>query len=168
MTRMSIEVEGLDRLGRKLDHALDPVRDLVVELTEYADAETRRGAKPHAGDLGRLGQGNNIRKSVSPAGTPTRDLEGKVYTNSPIVVAVDQGRPPSSGLVGLMPSVKALTRWAGRHGIPKERGFYIARAIGRRGSKPVEFFQHALDATDEAADHASGQTAREIERKWGA
>jgi hypothetical protein len=161
--QVTIDIDGLERLGVKLDEVLDPVRGVVVELTEYAQLATRRGAKPHPVDLGKLGTGDNIRHSVSPAGTPVGQLEGKVYSNSPIVFEVDQGRPPG----GRMPPIKAMASWAGRHGIPEDRAFYLARAIGRRGTQPVEFFQQALDSTEDVADRATGAAAREIEQRWG-
>jgi len=164
VSEMRVEVRGLERLRRKMDEALEPVRDVIVELVAYADKEVRRNAKPHPGDVGKLGVGGNIQHEVSPAGTPLDDVQGRVYTNSPIVGEVDRGRKPG----GRRPPIKALARWAGRHGIPEERGFYLARAIQRKGSEPVEMFEQAATATEDVAERATGEAAREIERRWRA
>lgn len=164
MSEMRVEVRGLERLFRKMDEALAPVRDVIVELVQFADTEVRRNAKPHPGDLGKLSAGANIQHEVSPAGTPLDDVRGRVYSNSPIVAEVDRGRSPG----GRRPPIKALARWAGRHGIPEDRAFYLARAIQRKGSEPVEMFEQAKVATEVVAERATGEAAREIERRWRA
>lgn len=162
MTQFTIEVEGLERLERELRDVLNPARELITTLTEFAHQKTREGSKPHAGDVGAFQRGDQIRSQVSGPGTPPAETEGRVYSNSPIVAEVDRGRSP-----GRRPPIKALARWAGRHGIPEERGFYIARAIGRQGSQPVHFFEDALEATRDRADGFIDSAARAIERGWG-
>src|SRR3990167_2324481 len=126
MARMSVEVEGLERLLRKLKDVPEPLWDLFGDVIKFAEQQTESGAKPHPGDLGKLSKGNNVRSELSPRGTPLAQLQGRVFTNSPIVVEVDQGRAPG----GRMPPIKSMQRWAERHGIDTARRLQG----GRRGS----------------------------------
>jgi hypothetical protein len=158
----AMEIKGLPELMKKLSLITDPFFVALDDLTNFAEQETRAGAKPHAGDLGTLSRGQMIRHELSAPGTPLSQLHAKVYTRSPIVIAADQGRDPG----GRMPPVGALARWAPRHGINERRAFFLARAIGRRGSKPIEFFRKALEKTAHEADAVLRETARKIERDW--
>ena len=171
MTRMSVEVDGIERLIRNLDGAVEPMWGVVRDVVSFAERETEAGAKPHPVDQGKLSRGNNIRSSLAPPGTPLAQLQGRVYTNSPIVVAVDQGRPAG----GRMPPISLIEVWAARHGIAftpgrgrsRPSGFRMARAIGRSGSRGVEFFRRGAEATEGFIEHKVRDVAREIERRWG-
>jgi len=160
----------MERLLRNLDGAVEPVYGMFRDVVDFAERETEAGAKPHPVDIGKLSRGNNIRSELAPPGTPLAQLRGRVYTNSPIVVAVDQGRPP-----GKMPPIRLIETWAARHGIAfhpgrgrsQPSGFRMARAMGRRGTRGVEFFKRAAEATEEVIERKTPDVAREIERRWG-
>lgn len=170
MTRMSVEVQGAARIRRNIDEALSMRRigQLIEKATDFAEQEAERGAKPHTADLGKLSHGNNIRQELH--GTPVA-LSARVYTNSPIVVAVDQGRPPG----GRMPPISLIESWAARHGIGLHpgrgrsirSGFRMARAIVRHGTKGVDFFKHAAKATERKIEGYVREAARKIEDDWG-
>lgn len=156
MMRFSVEVKGADRLQRKLDEVrkMRHIATLLHTAADFIEHEAEQGTKPHSSDLGKLARGDFIRQEVKP-------LSARVFTNSPIVVEIDQGRQP-----GRMPPVRALARWAERHGIDRRRGFFIARAIGRRGSKPVHFFKRAAEAGEKRIRQLVGDAARAIESDW--
>lgn len=160
--RLSVEVHGLEALQRKLSKTgrLEPVGELIKETVDFVEHEAERGTKPHPGDLGKLTHGDFIRQDLMPGAVP---LSGRVFTNSPIVVEIDQGR--SSG--GRRPPVKALARWATRHGMDARRGFFLARAIARKGSKPVGFFKKAASAGEKKIAQLVSKAARRIESDWG-
>lgn len=160
---LEIDVQGMERIRRNLGEAakLHAVGDVIKQAVTFAEGEAERGAKPHAGDLGKLSHGNNIRQELH--GTPVA-LGARVYTNSPIVVAVDQGREPG----GKFPPIRLLEVWAARHGIALHngKGFHLARSISRKGTKGVGFFRKAAAATEKKIDGYLKTAARRIESDW--
>lgn len=60
---------------------------------------------------------------------------------------VHEGIGPAVGRPAFFPSkemVEQIQAWAGRHGIPEEAAFPIARAIGRRGLAPTKYLERPL------------------------
>lgn len=160
---MTLEIEGLQALQRKLARVGDfrPVIELVEETTKFVEEEAERGARGDVPpNVGKLGTGDNIRQQVeafSPGGP-----FGKVFTRSPIVVEVDQGRKPG----GRMPPIALMAIWATRHGIDARRGFYLARAIARQGSKGVKFFAKAEEAGSRRIRELAPGAARGIAQEF--
>lgn len=163
---VDVDVRGVGEIKAKLEKVDDHYRPLFGELAEIGERAAEDKSKPHPQDLGSLSKGNNIRSELAPAGTP---LSSRVYTRSPIVIAVDQGREAGKGK---MPPIRAMARFATRHGIPLKDGkrnvpFYLARAIQRRGSKGVKFFEAAARVIEEKAPAKVAKVAKDIERDWG-
>ena len=163
-TGYSVEVQGLDKLVKKLKGALEPLRPVFKELVELVERETEEATKPHPGDVGKLGRGDTIRSALAPSGQP---LGGRVFTRSAIAIEVQEGRRP-----GRPPPVKAMTRWAERHteligAVTKKTGFRLARAIGRKGSRGVRFMEKGAEAGEKKAPELLRKAARDIERDWG-
>lgn len=162
---MTVEVKGLAELERKFGRVLEPLRPAFEKIALAGDRSAREGTKPHAADTGKLQRGDNVRHALAP---PAQPLWAKVYTRSPIVITLDQGREPG----GKMPPIKAMARWAERHGIPLKRdgkniAFYLARAVVRKGTKGVRFFKSAEEEMERKAPGILSDAAREIERGFG-
>ncbi len=68
-----------------------------------------------------------------------RDIVGKAGTNLDYARFVEEGRSP-----GKQPPTSAIAGWAARHGIEPGAAFLIARAIGRRGTKPRPYLKPAF------------------------
>lgn len=71
-------------------------------------------------------------------------LKGTLRNTAEYAYWVHEGTTP-----GHFPPISAVEPWARRHKIP---AFLVARAIFRRGTKGVPFFQIALDKRDREAD----------------
>lgn len=137
MTDVQITVIGLDEViramgdaGHILDEELERAANRSVALLA---GEIERRAPYDSGTLAK-----SIVSEVRPA---VGGVTGLVTVQASHARAVEYGRKP-----GKMPPVDALRPWARRHGIPDEAVFAIARAIGRRGTKPQPYFEPAIEA----------------------
>jgi len=147
VSKIDVQFTGVPQFLRALDRAGGSVRVFMSNVAEVLDIEAEKETYHPGKDKGTFAKGNTIKHDVAPGAVP---LSARAFTLSPIAIAVDQGRPP-----GKMPPMKAIRRWAGKHGIPEKRNtggkvkkpyFYIARAIGARGSKGRQFMAKGLAA----------------------
>jgi len=69
------------------------------------------------------------------------DVTGRVGSNLVYAPVVEYGR--SAGAA--MPPPDALLGWLRRHGMDASAAFPVARAIGRRGTRPQPYLKPALD-----------------------
>ena len=76
---------------------------------------------------------------------------------------VHEGIGPAVGRPAFMPPVDAIRPWVRRHGIPEERAFVVARAIGRRGLRPTKYLESAmLEAQAGLADRLAADLRGEL------
>ncbi|OGT26065.1 MAG: hypothetical protein A2Z17_06865 [Gammaproteobacteria bacterium RBG_16_66_13] len=162
----SVEVEGLEKLQRKLGGALTPAKTMIGDLARYVQAELKKGAKPHAADKGTLAEG--VKLEMSATGQPlgaTVGFFGRGYgarsSMGAIAPTVNYGRRP-----GKRPSVQAIGRWAKAHGI-STNPWVLARNIAREGTKGVLFLEKAEEAGRKKAQEMMGKLAVEIEKRFG-
>jgi hypothetical protein len=159
---ITVTVEGLDALKRKLGGATEPIGGIVREAGIFAREKTAQYAKPHAADKGTLGAGITLK-----LGAGAVPLEATIAPNSRIAgiaATVEEGRPP-----GKRPSVDRIERWAWAHGyLPRgSRGWKLAQQIAQRGTKGVKMFEHAAKDTEGKLKELIGKAAREIETRFG-
>lgn len=154
----SVRVQGLDRTLRKLNRVKKPIRPLMRKTVNFGRKRVREASKPHSRDVGRLAKGKSIRTGIARGEIPE---EGRVLTFSPLVAEVDQGRRRGKG-----PSIKAMERWARRHGIPVSHGAALALSIKRRGSKGVKMFDQGREALEAKLPTLIREAAEIIEREW--
>lgn len=57
---------------------------------------------------------------------------------------VHEGTGPAVGRPPFTPPPEALRGWARRHGIPEDALYPLARAIGRRGLRPLKYLEKPL------------------------
>lgn len=106
------------------------VRRAMVTGSLIIEAAARTNAPK---DTGRLG--GSITHTISGSGA---NLTSKVGPSVAYGLWVEKGRGP-----GKMPPVAALQPWARRHGV---NPYVLARAIGRKGTKPQPFLVPAFTA----------------------
>ncbi|KKM93043.1 hypothetical protein LCGC14_1212370 [marine sediment metagenome] len=155
MPGVSVGIEGMGPLLRKLNRVKTPIRPLMRKAVNVGRKHTRLASKPHPGDVGAFTKGKHIRVKVSRGEIPE---EGKVFTFSPVVEAVASGRKRGS-----RPSSKAMARWAERHGIPAKKGFALASAIAQHGSEGVEMFTKGRDVLEQRLPGLLQEAAAKIE-----
>jgi phage gpG-like protein len=128
------EIKGLRDTQRNMEQA---VKDLhggpMLNAMRDATLMVTRDAKKNAPvDTGRL------RASITPEVIDVGEtIRGVVGSNVSYAPYVELGTRPH------WPPIAALEVWARRHGVS---AFLVARAISRRGTKPVEYLQRAFDA----------------------
>lgn len=155
--QITYKVEGLAELIAKVNDAAllgPPLRKGLTTSALLVEAEAKRLVPVDTGNLRRT-----ITHRVDSAAVP---LFATIGTNAPYAQVVHDGR----GRGKPTPPVRALAGWASRHGIPANRVFLIARAIGRKGIKGRPFLKDALSAMRGKIDGAMETAAREIEAIW--
>lgn len=77
-------------------------------------------------------------------GTKVKVILGFGGPSAPYAIVIHEGRPPGSK----MPPPDSLEGWAGRHGIPTDRGtlFVLARSIGLKGTEPTKYLEKPFNA----------------------
>lgn len=65
---------------------------------------------------------------------------------------VHEGTGPAVGRPPFMPPVEVIRRWARRHGIDEAAAFPIARAIGRRGLRPLKYLEQPANVARNGMD----------------
>jgi hypothetical protein len=158
MVKMSVEVEGVQRLTRKLEHVLDPLQPELVVLVRGIEAKAREFAKPHAVDKGTLGY--TVKSEIAPQGRALYEL-ARVYTRSGIAQTVEEGRRP-----GKPPPVKAIARWAVLHGV-STKAWHLVQDIRQRGTRGVFFMSRAAEWGEREVERTMRNIALEIRRRWG-
>lgn len=156
MSRITVEVKGIERLTRKLDEVPRAVRGIMERATKYGREEAARRAKPHPADTGGLGR--TVKFMVDPGPVP---LHARIYTVSGIAPTVEEGRKP-----GKPPPVAAIGRWARAHGIAVNP-WLLARQIRARGTRGIKFMSGAAEETQKKMGEFMREAVREIEGRWG-
>ena len=153
MSDLRTEIHGLKEAQAKMEQV---VKDLngAPYLNAMRDATllVTRDAKINAPvDTGRL------RASITPEVKQRwRRVEGVVGSNVKYAPYVELGTRPH------WPPPGALATWARRHGIDE---FLVQRAIGRRGTKAVEFLKRAFEDNSERIVALLGHAVGRIVRK---
>jgi hypothetical protein len=158
---ITITVEGVEALKKKLGGVTEPIGGIVREAGIFAREKTATYAKPHAADKGTLGQGITLK-----LGAGAVPLDATIAPNSRIMgiaVTVEQGRPP-----GKRPNVDAIERWAWAHGyLPRaSRGWKLAQQIAKTGTKGVKMFEHAAKDTEAKVKELVSHAVSTIEKRW--
>lgn len=157
--KITYEVKGLAELLAKTSAPAAllgaPLRKGLTTSALLVQGEAQRLVPVDTGNLRRT-----ITHRVDGAALPTFAMVG---TNAQYAVTIHDGRRAGKA----PPPVQALLGWARRHGIPSDRVYLVARAIGRKGFKGRPFLTNALAAMRGQIDRALGQTARDIEARWG-
>lgn len=83
-------------------------------------------------------------------------------------VYVHEGTGPAVGRPAFMPPVSVIRDWAKRHNIPEDAAFPIARAIGRRGLRPLKYLERPLNEARAGMEtRLAAALAREVARLSG-
>ncbi len=137
MLEIKVSPETMQRLSR-LDGQLDALLEQGVKQAGFiVQAAAQRRAPVYTGTLRR-----SIATDVRRIGG---DVVATVGSNLVYAPAVEYGRRPGS-----MPTPQALRRWVVRKGMDENAAYLVARAIGRRGTKPRPYLEPALAASEGA------------------
>ena len=78
---------------------------------------------------------------------------------------VHEGTGPAVGRPAFFPPLEAIRAWAKRHGLPEAAAFPIARAIGRRGLRPLKYLERpVLEAVPGMDGRLAAVVRREVAR----
>lgn len=156
--QITYEVNGLAEILAKTNAPASligpPLRKGLTTSALLVQGEAQRLVPVDTGNLRRT-----ITHTVDGAAIPTFALVG---TNAPYALVVHEGR----GAGKAPPPVQALLGWARRHGIPSNRVYLVARAIGRKGIKGRPFLKNAMARVRGQVDGALSRAAKEIEAAW--
>lgn len=150
MTRITTEVDGIERLRNKLRSPrliAKPLSALLNRSAEIAEREARTRAYADRGLLAR-----SISARVEPLGATI---------SSTLSRATETGRKPGQQ----QPPSTALAGWAQRHGFTGSL-FVLARAIARRGIRGRFFMQRALQKTQGAMPTLLRRMGEDVRREW--
>ncbi|MGD8499059.1 MAG: HK97 gp10 family phage protein [Phycisphaerales bacterium] len=131
MTRLRVEVQGLEGLRRKFDQLqIDKaLRAAMHKATRLLERDVTQRTPV---DTGRLR--SSIGSEVKGLGS---NIVGSVGSNVVYAPYVEHGTRPH------WPPIAAMETWARRHGMT---AFVAARAIARFGTRARRMFQGALEA----------------------
>lgn len=129
---MHVELQGFDELGRRLERypaeSAAALRQAMIAGLVLLEADQRTHVTQ---DTRRLM--NSISHSIEGSGA---SLTGRVGPSARYGFWVERGRRP-----GRQPPIAAIAGWARRHGVSP---FVVARAIGRRGTRPQPFVEPSI------------------------
>lgn len=154
---LSVEIQGLEELRRKLDGDRllgKPVREAMEETLDLIEAEAKKGASPHPADRQLAA---SIKSSLAPDPIP---LSGRVFTRHP-AEPIEEGTRP-----GRFPPVAEIEKWVRSHGISVD-AWIIARQIRQRGTKGLFFMKRAREVAQKKMPAIWKDAAKAIERDWG-
>ncbi len=138
MLEIKVSPETMQRLSR-LDGQLDALLEKgVMDAGLMVQRDAQKRVPVAFGTLRR-----SIATRVKHIGG---DIVATVGTNLVYGPAVEYGRPAGKK----MPPPRALQRWVVKKGMNKSMAFVVARAIGRRGTKPRPYLEPALAASQGA------------------
>jgi len=161
MSAITVEIEGLDKLVKKLGHVTDPMGDLVKEAGEFAKKKVREYAKPHPVDKGTLAAGMGM--ELTGKGVAMRALISPAHAIWGIAQTVEEGRR-----AGKPPPIKSIERWGVAHGfINKGEGYKLQIEIAAHGTKGVKMFERAAKDTDKALPKMVEESKKRVEAAWG-
>jgi len=149
---ITIEVEGLDKLRKKLSPRT--YEKAVATMMEDIAIVGERTAKQRAPrDTGAL------KRSIH---SDARPMSARIFSNLSYAVPVEVGR----GKNKRMPPPHALHGWLRRHGKPQSAAYVVARAIGRRGIKGRFFMKAAADAIRFKLPSMVERASGDIAKRW--
>lgn len=156
---LTYTVKGLEEIVRNLANTAEligpPLRTALTKSALLVEGQAKRLVPVDTGNLRRT-----ITHRVDRAPVP---LFAEVGTNASYARTVHDGRRAGAA----PPPTSALAGWASRHGIPSNRVYLVARAIGRKGIRKRPFLQVALNSLRAEIDGILGEAARDIEARWG-
>lgn len=158
MSKITIKVEGLEKLQHKLARVPEAIRPMMEKAAKYATGEAVDILEGRPGATGRLAQATKY--ELGPGAIP---LHARVFHATPISEHVEKGRPP--GLP--QPPVAAMERWANRAGISVPP-FVLAKQIKQYGTKGVFFMKQAAERTAKKLPELAKEAVASIEKMWGA
>jgi hypothetical protein len=148
LNEMARVYEGGDRI------VMDELRTGMTKSVLAVEADAKRGAPVDRGQLRR-----SLTHEVQ---VRSREVVGRAGTNLEYAKFVEDGRGP-----GKMPPVSVIEDWAGRHGAAGA-GFLIARAIGRRGTRPKPYLKPAFEQNAAKISQELGPaTLRRVSERLG-
>jgi hypothetical protein len=166
---ITVQIEGVDKLVKKLGHVTDPMGDLIKEAAEYGKKEMKIFAKPHAADKGTLAE------------AATYELKGKGIDMTARIGLIERGHGMASSLAGLAPTINygrspgkpppipTIERWGVRHGfIEPGQGYRLAREIRAHGTKGIYFLEKTEEALNKELPKMVNETIKRVEKDWGA
>lgn len=156
---LSVTIPNLEAFKNKFDDETvitEPYRRGLTKLMLVIEGKARTYAKPHSGDRGELARA--MRSEIRGSGIR---LSARVFNNKLYAAPAEYGRRP-----GRMPPVGPISDWLRRHGEDPARGYIVARAIGRRGTRGIFFMKQAAADGRKAAPAVFAQVATDIEKAW--
>ena len=164
---MTVEIEGLDKLLKKLDHVTDPMGDLIQEAAEFGKKEMKVFALPHPGlDKGTLaeaatyelaGKGVDMTARIGLLGRGF-GMRSQLAALAPVV---NYGRRP-----GKPPPIAAIRRWLKSHHIDRDPR-QIQRIIAGSGTKGIYFLEKTEAALNKELPKMIEETKKRVEKEWG-
>jgi HK97 gp10 family phage protein len=144
---MHFDMSSLNALAQKYEGAdgvvRDEVRKGITRSVIQIEADAKRLVPTDTHHLQR-----SLTHEVTASG---RDVTGRAGSNVNYARFVEEGRRP-----GRMPPPAALEGWARRKTGSISAAFLIARAIGRRGTRPQPYLKPALDRNRQAIGREMG------------
>ena len=166
---VAIEIRGLAQFNRALGW-LSPESIRAAGTAMYREAErimadSKQNYVPV--DLGTLKTSGFVRRpTVTTRGAEVEFGYGGAAKG--YALYVHEGTGPAAGRPPFMPPVDVIARWARRHGIDERHAFVIARAIGRRGLRPLKYLERPVAAARRGMDDRLAADARTLLRgvRW--
>jgi len=113
---------------------------------------------------------DNLKNSLTYKITPDKNGWILSFEFPDYAIFVNDGRKPNSK----QPPIEPIKKWAIQKGLPdwkddrgkfiseNSRAFLIARAIGRRGIKPIPFMDIPLNKSAQLADEIGGSFSKDL------
>ena len=134
---MQFDFSSVAKMGRTYENGarivMDETREGITRSVIQIEADAKRLVPTDTHTLQR-----SLTHEVTSRGN---DVTGRAGSNLVYAPVVEYGR--SAGAA--MPPPDALLGWMRRHGIDAAAAFAVARAIGRRGTRPRPYLKPALD-----------------------
>lgn len=158
MTKFTATLNGLIELRKKLEQTSeDLVGGEMLQAIRKVTLMVLRDAKLLAPrDTGHLA--NSLTAKVESGGDliSGNTIRGVVGSNVKHAPFMEMGTKPH------WPPLKALERWAKRHGVPV---FLVARAIAKHGTKPRRFLQGAFERHEGRIKDILGEVVKKVVKK---
>lgn len=133
---ITFDMSEINAMGERYARAQSIIREEITTGVERSVIAIAADAKELAPvDTGLLR--GSIQHDVKAEGD---DIVGTAGTNLVYGRPVEEGRKP-----GTPPPVAPLIRWAVRKGMPEATGYAIAKAIGKRGTRPRPYLKPAYE-----------------------
>lgn len=127
---VTVKIKGLDELKKAMEKSPKTVREHLDPAIKKAILSLKAKAIPETStDRGFLRGSNHETFST---------LKGILENTAPYSSYVHDGTKPH------FPPISAIEGWANRHGIEP---FLVARAISKKGTKAVPFYDNAIKGT---------------------